>query len=55
LKLVHLKILNQFSSSSFEIREFSHFNQILLNLFDISSAFHNSISLNIKEKMCQKV
>jgi len=35
--------LNQFSHSSFEIRGFSLFNQILLSLFDISSAFHNSI------------
>jgi len=35
------------------MRGFSHFNQILLSLFDISSAFHNSIWLNIKAKMCQ--
>jgi len=35
--------LNQYSVLSFEIREFSPFNQILLSLFDISSAFHNSI------------
>jgi len=25
------------------MREFSHFNQILLSLFDISSTFHDSI------------
>jgi len=25
------------------MREFSHFNQILLSLFDVSSAFYNSI------------
>jgi len=25
------------------MREFSHFNQILLSLFDISNTFHNSI------------
>jgi len=37
------------------IRRFSHFNQILLSLFDISSVFHNSIWLNIKVKMCQTV
>jgi len=37
---------------SFEIHEFSPFNQILLSLFDISSVFHNSIWLNIKVKMC---
>jgi len=43
LELVHLEALDQFSHSSFEIHEFSPFNQILLNLFDISSAFHNNI------------
>jgi len=43
LKLVHFKILDQFSHSYSEIRRFSHFNQILLSLFDISSAFHNII------------
>jgi len=43
LKLVNFETLNQFNLSSFEIREFSHFNQIMLSLFDISSAFHNSI------------
>jgi len=36
LELVHIEILNQFSLSSFEIREFSLFNQILLSLFDVS-------------------
>jgi len=45
--------LDQFSPLSFKIREFNHFNQILLSLFDISSAFHNNIWLNIKAKMCQ--
>jgi len=30
------------------------FNQILLNLFDISSTFFNSIWLNIK-KMCETI
>jgi len=39
LKLVHFEILDQFSHSSFEIREFSLFNQILLSLLNISSAF----------------
>ena len=34
---------HQFSPLFFEICEFNHFNQILLNLFDISSTFHNSI------------
>jgi len=47
--------LNQFSPSSFEIRGFSPFNQILLSLFNISNTFHNSIWLNIKAKMCQTV
>jgi len=47
--------LDQFSTLFFEIREFSPFNQILLSLFDISSTFHNSIWLNIKVKMCQRV
>jgi len=43
LELVYFETLKQFSHSSFEIREFSPFNQILLSLFDILSAFHNSI------------
>jgi len=55
LELIHFETLNQFSPPSFEIREFSHFNQILLSLFDILSAFHNSIWLNIKAKICQTV
>jgi len=55
LKLVHFEILDQFSYSLIKILEFSHFNQILLNLFNISSVFHNSIWLNIKTKMCQTI
>jgi len=43
LELVYFKILDQFSPSSFEIREFNQFKQILLSLFDISSLFYNSI------------
>jgi len=43
MESVYFKILDQFSLLFFEIRRFSHFNQILLSLFDISSAFHNSI------------
>jgi len=43
LKLVYFETLNQFSLSSFEIHEFSHFNKILLSLFDILSAFYSSI------------
>jgi len=34
-----LKFFDQFSHLSFEICEFSHFNQILLSLFDISSTY----------------
>jgi len=43
LELVHFETLNQFIPSSFEMRGFSPFNQILLSLFDISSMFHNNI------------
>jgi len=39
LNLVYFETLDQFSHSSFEIREFSPFNQILLDLFDVSYAF----------------
>jgi len=53
LELVHFE--NQFSFSSFKICGFSLFNQILFSLVDISSAFHNSIWLNIKTKMCETV
>jgi len=35
LELVNFKILDQFSHSSLKIREFSHFNQIWLGLFDV--------------------
>ena len=55
MKLVNFKTLDQFSQSSIKISVFSLFNQILLDFFDISSAFHNSIKLNIKAKMCQTV
>jgi len=43
LELIHLETFDQFSLLSFKLREFNHFNQILLSLFDISSVFHNSI------------
>jgi len=43
LKLVHFETLDQFSLSSLEIRGFSPFNQILLSLFDVSSAFQDCI------------
>jgi len=43
LELVHFETLDQFSPSSFEIREFNPFNQILLDLFDVSYAFQNYI------------
>jgi len=39
LKLVHFKLLDQFSSSFFKIHEFSHFNQILLDLFNVYTYF----------------
>jgi len=42
--------LNQFSFSTFEIREFTHFNQILLSLFDISNAFQIVFDLTLKQK-----
>ena len=38
-----IKTFDQFSPSSFKMYEFSPFNQILLSLSDISSAFHDSI------------
>jgi len=44
LELVHFEILNQINSSSLEIREFSHFNQILLGLFNVSYAFQDCMS-----------
>ena len=43
MKLVHFETLDQFSLSSLEIRGFSPFNQILLSLFDVSSAFQDCI------------
>jgi len=43
LKLVYFKILDQFSLSSFEIREFSYFNQILIGLFNVLYAFQDCI------------
>jgi len=43
LKLVNFETFEQFSPLSLKICGFSPFNQILLSLFDISSAFHNSI------------
>jgi len=34
---------------------FSHFNQILLSLFDVSNVFYDNIWVNIEAKMCQTV
>jgi len=34
-----LKLIDQFGFSYLEIRGFSHFNKILLNLVDISNVF----------------
>jgi len=41
LELVYFEILDQFSSLSLEIREFSVFNQILLGLFDVLYTFQD--------------
>ena len=38
-----IKTFDQFSPSSFKMREFSPFNQIWLSLSDVSSTFHDSI------------
>jgi len=38
--------LYQFSSSSFKIRECSHFNQILLGLFNVPYAFQDGLYLS---------
>jgi len=50
LELVYFEILDQFNYLSFEIRGFSHFNQILLSLFDISSTFLIGFDLTLKQK-----
>jgi len=44
LELVHFETLDQFSHSSFEIRRFSLFNQILLALFDVSYTFQDCLT-----------
>jgi len=38
-----IKIFDQFSLLSLKMREFSPFNQILLSLSDVSSAFYDNI------------
>jgi len=43
LELIYFETFDQFSPSSFEIRGFSPFNQILLGLFDVSYAFQDCI------------
>jgi len=43
LKLFHFETLKQFSHSSFKIRGFSPFNQILEGLFNVSYAFQDCI------------
>jgi len=45
--------LTQFNPQNLEILEFSHFNKILLSLFDISNVFHDSLLANIEIEMCQ--
>jgi len=37
------------------MREFSHFNQILLSLVNVSNAFYDNFWVNIEAKMCQKM
>jgi len=37
------------------MHEFSHFNQILISLFDISNTFYDNIWVNIEAKMCQMI
>jgi len=44
---ISLEIFDPFSPSYLEIREFSLFNQILLNLFEVSNAFYDNIWVNI--------
>ena len=43
MELVHFETLDQFSSSSFKICEFSPFNLILLGLFDVLYVLWNCI------------
>jgi len=43
LELVYFETLYQFNLSSFKIRRFNPFNQILLGLFDVSYAFQDYI------------
>jgi len=43
LKLVYFETSDKFNPFSFEIHKFSSFNQILLSLFDISSASYYCI------------
>jgi len=53
LELIYFKILDQFSFLSFEIRGFSHFNQILSNL-TFQACFIIVFDLTLKQK-CVKV
>ena len=43
MKLVNFEILDQFSLLSFEMRGFSHFNQILVGLLYVSYTFQDCI------------
>jgi len=43
--LALFETFDQFSYSYLEMREFSSFNQILLHLSNVSSAFHDSIKI----------
>jgi len=44
--------LAQFSFQILKLCKFNHFNQILLNLFDVSNTFHDSFLTNIEAEIC---
>jgi len=44
--------LTQFDLSTLKLREFSSFNKLLLSLFDVSNAFHDSFLANVEVKIC---
>jgi len=47
--------LISFSSLTLKLCGFNNFNQILLNLCDVSNTFHDNFLVNIEVKICQKV
>jgi len=44
--------LVQFNFLTLKLHGFDFFNQVLLNLFNVSNAFHDNFLVNIKEKLC---